>query len=62
MSETTTPPWPTHANGRQKTMGEMTRAEQDVQLEKIVAELQTELEGPTSPFRLLLLRTPPEVA
>lgn len=43
MAKHTRPPWPTRPNGTQKTMGEMTRTEQDAQLGPILADLKTEL-------------------
>lgn len=45
-AETRTPKWPTHPDGRNKRMGEMTREEQDAQIKASCARLKAEIESP----------------
>ena len=54
MNKTPRPAWPTHPNGRKKTVGDMTQAELDAVLGPILDDLQDELNGPQSPFVVLL--------
>lgn len=42
-AKTARPAWPLRADGTQKTMGEMTREEQDAQLRPICEDLKIEL-------------------
>lgn len=42
--------WPTHADGRNKKIGEMTREERDAVIASTATRLQAEADDPTSTF------------